>query len=100
MALCVLSDRQESLGDTVTVMLDTDLNGTNGFSIIGPSEDAYAGSAVAGAGVRGNRIEGWCRTFLLHALSVSNGIISRPWPAYMSPTSRWWPGATDYPGSY
>lgn len=43
---------QESLGDTATVMLDTDLNGTNGFSIIGPSEDAYAGSAVAGAGVR------------------------------------------------
>lgn len=43
---------QESLGDLATVMLDTDLNGTNGFSIIGPSEDAYAGSAVAGAGVR------------------------------------------------
>ncbi|CAM9538657.1 unnamed protein product, partial [Laminaria digitata] len=41
---------QESLGDADTVMLDTDLNGTNGFSIIGPSEDAYAGSAVSGAG--------------------------------------------------
>lgn len=33
-------------------MLSTDLDGTNGFSITGPSEAAYAGIAVAGAGVR------------------------------------------------
>lgn len=33
-------------------MLDTELDGAIGFSIVGPSEDAYAGSAVAGIGVR------------------------------------------------
>lgn len=43
---------QENLADSDTVMLDTELDGTVGFSIIGPSEDAYAGSAVAGIGVR------------------------------------------------
>lgn len=33
-------------------MLDTDLDGIIGFNVIGPSEDAYAGSAVAGIRVR------------------------------------------------
>ncbi|CAB1121356.1 unnamed protein product [Ectocarpus sp. CCAP 1310/34] len=43
---------QENLADSDTVMLDTDLDGTVGFSILGPSDDAYAGSSVAGIGVR------------------------------------------------
>lgn len=43
---------QENLPDSDTVMLDTDLGGANGFSIIGPSVYAYAGSTVAGLGVR------------------------------------------------
>ncbi|CAM9964198.1 unnamed protein product [Ectocarpus sp. 6 AP-2014] len=41
---------QENLADSDTVMLDTDLDGTVGFSILGPSDDAYAGSSVAGIG--------------------------------------------------
>ncbi|CAM9215321.1 unnamed protein product, partial [Hapterophycus canaliculatus] len=41
---------QEDLADSDTVMLDTDLDGVVGFNIIGPSEDAYAGTAVAGVG--------------------------------------------------
>eukprot|EP00903_Cladosiphon_okamuranus_P018604 g17125.t1 len=41
---------QENLADFDTVMLDTELDGTVGFSIMGPSEDAYAGSAVSGIG--------------------------------------------------
>ncbi|CAM9448813.1 unnamed protein product [Scytosiphon promiscuus] len=41
---------QEDLADSDTVMLDSDLDGIVGFNVIGPSEDAYAGSAVAGVG--------------------------------------------------
>lgn len=59
-----MSDEQESLGSSDTVMLDTDLDGTNGFSIVGPSEDAYAGSAVAGAGVR-TTVKAYCAVFRL-----------------------------------
>ena len=49
---------QENLADSDTVMLDTELDGAIGFSIIGPSEDAYAGSAVAALGV-GQRDRCW-----------------------------------------
>lgn len=52
MLFVFLRGGQENLADSDTVILDTELDGTIGFSIIGPSEDAYAGSAVAGIGVR------------------------------------------------